>query len=152
MPAFNKMDNFTEHVLEGVHGDFRTTGDAVLKLALVHTTIPTATMTLLSELTEIASYAFVSTISGTNLASRVCQNVLATQDVAGTADLKIDDMPIAASGGTIPDFQWLVLYDDTPASPLKPLIGWVDYGSVLSLADGESLVVDFAATGLFTLV
>jgi hypothetical protein len=43
-------------------------------------------------------------------------------------------------------FRYFVLYDDTPTSPADPLLGWWDYGSSITLADGESVTVDFSAT------
>jgi hypothetical protein len=36
------------------------------------------------------------------------------------------------------------LYNSTPAA--GNLIGWWDYGSALTLADGSTLIVDFSAT------
>jgi len=53
-----------------------------------------------------------------------------------------------ASGGSIGPFRYVVLYNDTQTSPADPLIAWWDYGSAVTLADGESFVVDFAASVL----
>jgi hypothetical protein len=39
-----------------------------------------------------------------------------------------------------------VLYDDTPSSPLDPLIGYLDVGGAIALADGQSRTLDFSAT------
>jgi hypothetical protein len=50
-----------------------------------------------------------------------------------------------ASVGNIGPFQYIVLYNTTSTTPLKPLIGWWDYGSALTLngANGDSLTVKF---------
>ena len=40
----------------------------------------------------------------------------------------------------------IVLYNDTPTSPADPLIGFWDYGSSVSLANGDTFTVDFDAT------
>jgi hypothetical protein len=59
--------------------------------------------------------------------------------VAGT------DVVISATGAIGP-FQYVVLQNTTPATPLDPLIGWWDYGSAVTLASGESFTVDFGAS------
>lgn len=49
-----------------------------------------------------------------------------------------------ASGGSIGPFQYVVHYNDTPTTPnADPLINWWDYGSALTLLDGESFSVKF---------
>ena len=58
----------------------------------------------------------------------------------------LDDLTITASGGAVGGFRYFVLIDDTPSSPAKPLIGWWDYGSSVTLADGDSITVDFDPT------
>src|SRR5450631_1053363 len=39
-----------------------------------------------------------------------------------------------ATGGAIAQFRYVVLYDFTVGSPVKPLIGFLDYGSEVNLA------------------
>ena len=75
------------------------------------------------------------------------------QDVANdytqsgaTSNLTGTDITITASGGSIGPFQYVVHQNTTPTSPLDPLINWWDYGTALTLNDGESFKIDFGAT------
>jgi hypothetical protein len=47
-----------------------------------------------------------------------------------------------------------VLYNDSATSPLDALVAWWDYGSSITLADGETFTVKFSNTtpgAIFTL-
>ncbi len=46
-----------------------------------------------------------------------------------------------AKGGRMAAFQFAILYDATATG--QPLIGYWDYGAALTLAEGESLLVEF---------
>jgi hypothetical protein len=61
----------------------------------------------------------------------------------------LTDLTLTATGSVGP-FRYVVIYDDTPTSPADPLVCWYDYGSSITLANGETFVIDFGAN-LFTL-
>ena len=42
--------------------------------------------------------------------------------------------------------RYIAIYDDTPAAPLDPLLSDYDYGSTFTVADTETLLLDFGAT------
>jgi hypothetical protein len=67
-------------------------------------------------------------------------------EASGTGTLTGVDIVITASGGTVGPFQYVVLMNTTPTSPLDPLIGWWDYGSAVTLQDGESFTINFGAS------
>ena len=56
------------------------------------------------------------------------------------------DVVITAAGGTIGPFRYAVLYNDTHAS--DALIGYVDYGSAVTLQIGENITLDIGAAQL----
>lgn len=60
------------------------------------------------------------------------------------------DVVFTASGGSFGPFQYVALYNDTQTSPVDPLVAWWDYGSAISINDGETFTVDFGAS-IFTL-
>jgi hypothetical protein len=137
MAAFNKFNALTEHLAEGVHN----LQSGALTIALTNTA-PTAGNTVLADITQIAY---------TNLSSRVI-TVASSAQTGGVYKLVLDDLVLTTTGGATGPFRYVVVYNDTPTSPADPLIGWYDYGSSITLADGESITIDFDNTnGIFSL-
>ncbi len=134
MATYNKFQVFVENLAEGVHN----LGSDQLVIALTATaSAPIATNSVLADLTQI---------SYTNLSSRNITTNTSSQ-TGGTYTLSLQDLTLTASGGAVAAFQYVVVYNDTPTSPADPLIAWFDYGSSLTLNDGESLTIDFGSDG-----
>ena len=134
MATYNKFNQFVEDAAHGVH-DLAT--DA-LKIMLTNSA-PVATNEIFANLTEISAG------SGYSAGGSVATQSLSAQ-ASGVYQLKLGDVTFTASGGTIGAFRYAVLYNDTPVSPADPLIAWWDYGSSITLQDGETLTVDMGAT------
>ena len=88
--------------------------------------------------------ANVTQVAYTNLSSRNVTTSSSTQ-TGGTYKLVLADITLSASGGDVGPFRYVYLFDDTVTTPADPLIGYYDYGSSLTLNDGDSLTVDFSA-------
>jgi hypothetical protein len=131
MAIYTKFQPFIEHLAEKVHN----LGADTLTVALTNTA-PNATDATLSQITEI---------SYTNCSSRAL-TASASSQTSGTYKLVLDDLTLTASGGSVGPFRYAVIYNDTPTSPADPLIGYYDYGSSITLAAGESLLLDFNAS------
>jgi hypothetical protein len=142
MATFQKFNAFSEHLAEGVH-NFSSDATCTITVALCATAnAPTASNSVLGDLTQIAY---------TNLSSRVVA-VSTSAQTSGTYKLVLNDLVLTASGGSVAAFQYVVLYNDDPTSPADPLIAFFDYGSAVTLNDGETLTLDFDGTnGLFTI-
>lgn len=139
MASFNKFNQFVEDLAKGVH-NFTSDSTCTVTVALTAAAnAPVATNSVLANLTQI---------SYTNLSSRVITNVTAEQ-TSGTVTFTADDLVLTASG-TVATFRYVVLYNDDPTSPADPLIGWYDYGSDVTLQNGETFTIDFT-TGFATL-
>jgi hypothetical protein len=83
----------------------------------------------------------VTQITYTNLSSRSFASVSATQ-TSGTLHLAAADLVLTSTGGTTGPFRYVYVWNDTPTSPADPLIGYWDYGSAITLNDGETLTID----------
>jgi hypothetical protein len=141
MAAYNKFNDFSEQLANGVQ-NFATD---VYKVALSNTA-PVATNTILSNITQISA--------GNGYTSGGSTTTITLAEVTGTTTVSGTQVVFTASGGSIGPFRYVVLYNDTTTSPSKPLVAWWDYGSSITLADGETFTVKFSNTtpgAIFTL-
>lgn len=85
----------------------------------------------------------VTQISYTNLSSRNLTTSSSGQS-GGVYKLVLADLTLTASGGSVAAFRYIYIYNDTVTSPADPLIGYYDYGSSLTLNDGDTFTIDFS--------
>jgi hypothetical protein len=137
MATFNKVNDF---VVNAVHNMDLESDQVVVALS---NTAPSSETTdpstdgngILGNVTEVAY---------TNLSSRNVTTTSSTQ-TSGTYKLVLSDITLTSSGGSTGPFRYVYIYNDTVATPADPLIGYYDYGSSLTLNDGDSLTIDFSA-------
>lgn len=141
MASYNKFNDFSEQLVNGVH-DFDAN---TFKVALSNSA-PTASNTVLADITQI---------SGTNgYTTGGTATTIAVSETSGTTTVTGTQVVFTASGGSMGPFRYVVLYNDSAASPLDALVAWWDYGSSITLADGETFTVKFSNTSpgaIFTL-
>ena len=138
MAAYQKFQDFVEQVLLAKH-DFSAAGH-VCKVYLSDATPSASLDAVKADLAEIGAGG------GYTAGGYDVQNTLS--EAAGTATVAGTDVVITAAGGSIGPFRYVVLYNDTNAAPLDPLISWWDYGSALTLLNTETFTVDFGASVL----
>lgn len=135
MATYNKFQDFVEQLGKGVH-QLHAAGH--LLEVYYSNAVPSASADAvkadLAEITNQNGYAAPEDI----------QNDYT--ETTGTGTLTGVDTTTTASGGSFGPFQYDVLMNTTPASPLDPLIAWWDYGSALTVNDGESFTTDFGAS------
>lgn len=144
MAAYNKFNDFTEQLCTAKH-DFTAAGH-VFKVFLTNEQ-PLAADTIKADMADLG------TANGYTAGGVDVQNTLA--EAAGVATVTGTNVAWTAAGGSIGPFRHVVLYNDTATSPADALVAWWDYGSALTLLDGESFTVKFdnqpATGGIFTL-
>ena len=136
---FNKFQDFVEQVGKGVH-QLHAAGHT-LKIMLTDE-LPLASDTIKGDMAEISGTSNGYTAGGYDV-----QNDYAEAGGVGTLT-GVDFVITQAGANAIGPFRYAVLFNDSVASPVKPLVGWWDYGAecTLAAASGETLTVDFGAS------
>lgn len=137
MATFTKVNDF---VANAVHNMDLESDQIVIALSNTapgaETSDPTADGNgVLANVTE-ATY--------TNLSSRNVTTTSSSQ-TSGVYKLVLADLTLTSTGGSTGPFRYIYIYNDTVTTPADPLIGYYDYGSSLTLNDGDSLTIDFSA-------
>ena len=129
MASFVKIYSFVEFLAE----KRINLGSDTLTIALTNTA-HTTTWDELADLTQV---------SYTNLSTRAITTSASSQ-TTGTYKLVLTDLVLTSSGGTTGPFRYVYIYDDTATN--DDLICYFDYGSALTLQDGDTFTIDFDAT------
>jgi len=141
MATFNKFQAFVEALAEKKHD----LGADTFFVQLMNTA-PDAAL----DLVEIDLPADLSTGFGYTAGGVTCGIATSSAQTAGTYKLTIADKVITAAGGSIGPFRYVVLLNNTATN--KDLISFYDYGSSITLLDGETLTIDFdASAGVLTI-
>lgn len=137
MATFNKFNSFVEALAEKVHN----LGSDTLKVMLTNSA-PSASNTVKANITEI-------TAGNGYTAGGSAASITSSAQTSGTYKLVLADVTWTATG-TVGPFRYVVLYNDTASN--DELIGYWDYGSPVTLSDGETFTTDFdATTGVLTI-
>lgn len=138
MASYNKFESFSEHLAEKV----ANLDTDVIKAYLSNATPSTSADSFIADLAEISA--------GNGYTAGGIDTQNATSRSGGTTSITGVDVVWTASGAVGP-FRYMPIYDDTVTSPSADLlIGWWDYGSSISLANGETFTGDFTSS-MFTL-
>ena len=141
MAAYVKFQPFVENLAEKVFN----LGADTLRLVLTNTA-PVATQGVLDLVTNHPPPAAANgyTTGGNTITTS------SSAQTSGTYKLVLADSVFTATAGGIGPFRYAILYDDTAAS--DQLVGYWDYGSAITLNDGETFTWDAdATTGVLTL-
>ena len=135
MATYVKNYQFVEDVAHKVHN---LSSDALTYYLTTNAAAPAQTNSVLADITEIAY---------TNLSTRVAGTPTTAAQTTGTYLLLLPDLVLTASGA-VATFRWVGLYNDTTVTPTDALISYWDYGSDLTLANTETLTIDYTTSTL----
>lgn len=139
--SFTFFHDFGDQLGKGTHNFSSHT----FKAALTNTAPTASTDDELADITQIAATGGYTAGAG---GGYTLDSVTWSQS-SNVSKLTIADEVITASGGSVGPFRYIVIYNDTSTG--DKLVGYLDYGSAITLADTESLTLDFDATnGLLT--
>jgi hypothetical protein len=137
MATFTKVNDFVEHIAEGVHN--LATGQLIV--ALSNTAPGSEASNPLSDGNGILGN--VTQISYTNLSSRNITTTSSSQ-TAGVYSLVLADLVLTAGVGGLATFRYVYIYNDDPTSPADPLIGMYDYGAPgVTLNKDNTFTIEF---------
>lgn len=140
MATFTKYHTFTDELSKGGH-NLQT---AVFKVALTNTAPTEATDTVWNTTVAPAPAAANGYTAGGNTIT-----TSSASTTSGTFKLVLADSVFTATSGGIGPVRYAIIYN---SSATNKVFGYYDYGSSITLADTETLTVDFDATnGVMTL-
>jgi hypothetical protein len=131
MASFNKFNCFTGDVAHALH-DMRTGTSHIFKVYLTNTA-PVAGNTVYNTPADLAT-ANGYTAGGVSIGA------ITGAQASGVFKFTAGTQPSwTAAGGSIGPFEYAVLYNSTSAT--QPLIGWWDYGTAITLTNGNTFTV-----------
>lgn len=141
MAAFVFFHELGNHLGTGVHN--LSTGS--FKMFLSNTAPSAANNTVFADITEITA-GFGYAAGGPTLDSEAW-----AETGAGTGIWQFGsaDEVVTAAGGSIGPLRYPGVYNDTPTVPADPLIGYLDYGSSITITDTNTFTFDVGANGIF---
>jgi hypothetical protein len=140
MATFTKLNGFVEQLAKGYHGNMAT---ATFSVALSNTA-PGSESTPPTGAETTCILANVTQVSYTNLSSRTITTTSCVQ-TSGTLSLILVDLVLTASGAVGP-FRYVYIVNTSSTTRTNALVGYYDYGSSISLANGETFTIDFDGT------
>jgi hypothetical protein len=142
MPAFVEPDILSEDIANKVH-DFNSD---TFRWVLSNTAPVLGTTFLLSNVTQISSgNGYTQMTDGAN-------GIVVTVGFSRSGQITTvatTSSPVVTATGAVGPFQYLILINDTPTSPLNPVVGWVTLTSAITMANTDTFTIP--ASNIFTI-
>lgn len=136
MATFNKINDYVQDLHRAVHDWSSHT----FKYALSNTAPGSESSDPSADGNGVL--ANVTEVAYTNLSEDRTVSTTAESLSSGTSSTDGDNETLTASGGSVGPFRYVYLYNDTATG--DPLVGYWDYGSSITLNDGETIDLNVA--------
>lgn len=151
MATFNKFNIFVQDIGQKVHNLNTDSLKFLLSNTspnvadtVVDTTTPPYTIKSTSNAAEISNTNGY-TAGGAALTAQGYTQTSGTGKLTGTG-------PVWTASGSMGPFRYVALYNNTGgATATRPVIGWWDYGSGVTLALNETFTVSVSGSGILTI-
>jgi hypothetical protein len=94
---------------------------------------------LLSNVTQISTSGGYTQM--TDGAGGLLATMAALSQTGASTNVGMSASVVLTATGAVGPFQYLILIDDTPTSPLNPVIGWLDHGSAVTMANTDTYTI-----------
>ena len=142
MATYNKFNQFTQDLCRGVYNF--SSGAQTYNVMLTNTA-PLASNHLYGDI----SANELTTAGGYTAGGQTC--AMSDTLITATENVSAATVTWTATAAGIGPFRYVVVYNASASSPLKPLVCWYDYGNSITLSNTDTFTVSFPS-GFFQLV
>lgn len=143
MATFTRPDKLSENIANKIH-DFDSD---TFRWVLSNTAPAVGTTFLLSDVTQISTSGGYTQM--TDGANGLLATMSALSRTGAVTTVGMSSSVVLTATGAVGPFRYIILIDDTPASPLNPVVGWLDHGSAITMANTDTYTIPSGA--LFTI-
>lgn len=129
MATFTRPDIFSKNLCDKV---FDLDSDS-MRWALTNTAPVAGTTNTIANVTQIATGGGYTQWAGGGTGG-ISATLAALSQTGASTNFGLSAASVLTASGAIATFRYPVLVDDTPASPLDPVVGWLDHGSGITPA------------------
>jgi hypothetical protein len=94
---------------------------------------------LLSNITQISTGGGYTQM--TDGAGGLLATLAALSQTGAATNFGMSSNVVLTATGAVGPFQYLILVDDTPTSPLNPVVGWLNHGSAVTMANTDTYTI-----------
>lgn len=139
--AWTRFNGFARDLMQGVH-NCQTSGNGGDTFKYV-----------LTPNTPSAAWALKSNVTGQVLLTNVSSDavLVSALSISGSSvTWRLQDIVIYASGGSVANFRYVIMYNDSTTAKTDPLIAWWDLGTSRTLAQYDQSAIRFGVQNCFS--